>query len=154
MNIAIITNDNEIINFYKNQIDNLTENSGFDLVATEDLTLTSENPTGLLSLGVKCAPTFNSGYYLYPRSSIFKTPVRMANSVGIIDMNYRGEIKAPVDFNHLLYNYHSYTIKKGTKLFQLCHPSLIPVKYTLVDDNLLSSTTRDTNGFGSTGQTI
>lgn len=154
MNIAITTNDTNIIEFYKNQINDLTENSGFDLVATEDLTLTSDGPTGLLSLGVKCAPTFNSGYYLYPRSSIFKTPIRMANSVGIIDMNYRGEIKAPVDFNYLLHNSHSYTIKKGTKLFQLCHPSLLPVKYNLVDETELSLTTRNTNGFGSSGQTI
>jgi dUTP pyrophosphatase len=154
MNIAITTNDTNIIEFYKNQINDLTENSGFDLVATEDLTLTSDNPTGLLSLGVKCAPTFNSGYYLYPRSSIFKTPIRMANSVGIIDMNYRGEIKAPVDFNYILSNSDSYTIKKGTKLFQLCHPSLAPVKYNLVDETELSLTTRNTNGFGSTGQTI
>lgn len=154
MNIAITTNDINIIEFYKNQINDLTENSGFDLVATEDLTLTSDNPTSLLSLGVKCAPTFNSGYYLYPRSSIFKTPVRMANSVGIIDMNYRGEIKAPIDFNYMLHNSHSYTIKKGTKLFQLCHPSLAPVKYNLVDETELSLTTRNTNGFGSTGQTI
>ena len=156
MNIAITTNDTNIIEFYKNQINDflLTENSGFDLVTTDDLTLTSDSPTGLLSLGVKCAPTFNSGYYLYPRSSIFKTPIRMANSVGIIDMNYRGEIKAPVDFNYLLHNSHSYTIKKGTKLFQLCHPLLVPVKYNLVDESELSTTTRNTNGFGSSGQTI
>jgi dUTPase len=79
----------------------------------------------------------------------------MANSVGIIDLNYRGEIKAPVDFNYMLHNSHSYTIKKGTKLFQLCHPSLAPLKYNLVDESELSiSITRNTNGFGSSGQTI
>ena len=37
------------------------------------------------------------GYYLYPRSSIVKTGLRLANSVGIIDAGYRGEIIAVVD---------------------------------------------------------
>ena len=36
----------------------------------------------------------NIGYYLYPRSSISKTPLILANSVGIIDSGYRGNIKA------------------------------------------------------------
>ena len=34
----------------------------------------------------------NVSYYLYPRSSIVKTPLRLANSVGIIDAGYRGNI--------------------------------------------------------------
>ena len=36
----------------------------------------------------------NCSYYLYPRSSISKTPLRMSNSTGIIDAGYRGEIIA------------------------------------------------------------
>ena len=32
-----------------------------------------------------------------PRSSISKTPLRMSNSVGLIDGGYRGEIMASVD---------------------------------------------------------
>ena len=154
MNIALVSNDDEINNFYDNQINNSesSNESGFDLIVTEDITLTRENPTALLSLGIKCAPTFNSGYYLYPRSSIFKTPVRMANSIGIIDMTYRGEIKAPVDFHsHLCNNADSYTIKKGTKLFQLCKPTLEPLIYNKVNDYELSDTVRGSNGFGSTG---
>ena len=30
-------------------------------------------------------------YYIYPRSSIYKHPVMLANHVGIIDKNYRGQ---------------------------------------------------------------
>ena len=33
-----------------------------------------------------------SGYYLYPCSSIVKTPFKVANTVGIIDSGYRGEV--------------------------------------------------------------
>ena len=49
-------------------------------------------------LGVKCSMSrFNAvykkssatGYYLYPRSSIVKTPFRLSNSVGIIDSGYK-----------------------------------------------------------------
>ena len=38
-----------------------------------------------------------TSYMLVPRSSISKTPLRMANSIGIIDAGYRGEIMAAVD---------------------------------------------------------
>ena len=38
------------------------------------------------------------GYYLYSRSSTgSKTPLRLSNSVGIIDSGYRGNIKACFD---------------------------------------------------------
>ena len=156
MYISSISDDNDIINFYQSQI-NMSENnlnSGFDLVVTEDVIFPSENPSGFLPLGVKCAPGFNTGYYLYPRSSICKTPVRMSNSIGIIDMNYRGEIKAPVDINFNLINEDFYVVKKGTKLFQLCHPTLKPIKYIEVSEDELGNTSRGENGFGSSGQSI
>ena len=45
--------------------------------------------------------TFNgkpTAYYLYPRSSMgSKTPLRLSNSVGIIDAGYRGNIIGVVD---------------------------------------------------------
>jgi dUTP pyrophosphatase len=157
MDIAIVCDDDEIYRYYDNQINtsHMSNESGFDLVVTEDVLLTKETPTKLLPLGIKCAPQFNSGYYLYPRSSIFKTPVRMANSVGIIDMTYRGEIKAPVDFHpHLCNNADSYLIRKGTKLFQLCKPTLEPIIYKKVEEHELSRTIRGIGGFGSTGNNI
>ena len=33
-----------------------------------------------------------TSYYLYPRSSISKTPLIQTNSVGIIDKDYRGNV--------------------------------------------------------------
>jgi dUTP pyrophosphatase len=156
MNIAIVCNDTDIIEFYENQI-NVSHNSnesGFDLVVTEDVELTKDQPTKLLPLGIKCSPQFNAGYFLCPRSSIFKTPIRMANSIGIIDMTYRGEIKAPVDFNSHLCNTDSYIIKKGTKLFQLCKATLEPIMYNKIDESELSITNRGIGGFGSTGISI
>ena len=42
-----------------------------------------------------------SSFMLVPRSSIFRTPLRQANNIGIIDSGYRGHIMVPVD-NHSL----------------------------------------------------
>ena len=43
------------------------------------------------------------GFSLLPRSSIVKTPLRLSNSVGVIDRGYRGQVTAVVD--NLKYNY-------------------------------------------------
>ena len=50
-----------------------------------------------------------------PRSSISKTPLRLANSIGLIDGGYRGEIMACCDN----IKDYEYTIEKGQRLFQL-----------------------------------
>ena len=49
------------------------------------------------------------------------------------------------------WNENNYVLKAGTRLFQLCHPSLTPMKFTKVSENELNITTRGQNGFGSTG---
>ena len=46
-------------------------------------------------------------------------------------------------------NTPSYTIKKGTRLVQICAPDLSPFKFVLKDE--LSDTTRGEGGYGSTG---
>lgn len=84
-----------------------------------------------------------SAFYLYPRSSISSTPLRLANSVGIIDSGYRGEIKACFDCGE------PYTLKKYQRVVQVCTPTLEPMFVQVV--NSLSSTARGGGGFGSTG---
>jgi dUTPase len=62
------------------------------------------------------------GFYLYPRSSISKTNLRLANSVGIIDSGYRGNILAIFD---ILQNDNvSTTIEKHSRLLQICSGDL------------------------------
>lgn len=88
-----------------------------------------------------------SAYYLYPRSSISKTPFRLANSVGIIDSGYRGNLIAKVD---KVYN-NQCVVNSGERLFQICAPNLSPLKsVTIVDE--LDDTARSSGGFGSTGK--
>ena len=86
------------------------------------------------------------GDYLYPRSSISKTPLRLANSVGIIDAGYRGNIMAVVDN----ISDEPFDIQKGQRLFQICGRFLEPINLTLIDTTL-SDSERGNGGFGSTG---
>lgn len=118
--------------------------SGFDLYVPADITV-APGETATIDHRIVCEPQFTGGYYLYPRSSISKTPLRLANSVGIIDNGYRGSIMAKVDNRGT----EPYTIKRGERLFQLCHPSLQPLTVRLVTA-VDVHTERGTGGFGST----
>ena len=98
-------------------------------------------------------------YYLYPRSSISSMGIMLANSVGIIDQGYRGHIMAKIRYIPICTNFlwelfwswwpSSKSLKKGTKLFQICAPNLEPFTVNIVDE--LDSTERGSNGFGSSG---
>ena len=123
------------------------DDSGFDLFIPEDITI----PAGAKGFKIKhnicCMPGEDhvGGYYLYPRSSISKGPLRLSNSVGIIDCGYRGDITAAVDN----IGDCDYFLAKGTRNFQLCSPDLKPMDVVLV--NQLSESSRGSGGFGSTG---
>jgi dUTP pyrophosphatase len=97
-----------------------------------------------------------SGYYLYPRSSIVKTPFRLSNSVGIIDSGYRGEIMAVVDNMNAANNDMKTSITQYmppmSRMFQICSPTLQPFMVQIVDsEEKLGLTERGSGGFGSTG---
>ena len=130
---------------YKNHGHFHEGDAGLDLYILEDVVF-QPGETKLLKLGISCEPDNGKAYYLMPRSSIGKTPLRMANSIGLIDGGYRGEIMAMCD------NIKSegYTIKKGQRLFQLVASDSSSIHYELVEE--LQMTTRGTGGFGSTGK--
>jgi len=101
------------------------------------------------------------GFYLYPRSSISKTRMRMANSVGIIDAGYRGDLIAAVDTIGVFGStdiWHIWKetfspIKKYDRYFQVCAPDLSPFIVHIVptEAGLGTPTNRGHGGFGSTG---
>lgn len=98
-----------------------------------------------------------SGYYLYPRSSIVKTSMRLANSVGIIDSGYRGEIMAVVDKNDSVNDWKTVLkrdCKQYDRLFQICAGDLQPFRVEIVESEceLSGVTERGDGGFGSTGR--
>tara|TARA_B100000035_G_C20906798_1_gene512030 strand:+ start:331 stop:792 length:462 start_codon:yes stop_codon:yes gene_type:complete len=123
--------------------------AGLDLFCPETITV-QPGETVLIDLNIQCELVNirnqnNISYYLYPRSSMgLRTPLRLANSVGIIDAGYRGNICGIVDN----IKNESYTINQGDRLFQICAPNLSPFYFEIV--NSLSNSERGENGFGST----
>ena len=115
--------------------------------------------TRLIDMGIQCAvyykfaggksiPAFwpPHSFYIYPRSSISKTPLRLANNVGIIDSGYRGNIMGAFDN----ISNSAYTLKAGTRLLQICMPNLCEFDVEIVSS--LDETERGAGGFGSTGK--
>lgn len=99
----------------------------------------------------------SEAYYLYPRSSISKSSYRLANSVGIIDSGYRGEIIGV--FDRLLYVAQGSPLPNNyDRLCQICARNLEPflVKVKIIDsyavEDIVGETRRGEGGFGSTGR--
>jgi dUTPase len=113
------------------------------------------------SVGLDTPTQQPCGFYLYPRSSISKTRMRLANSVGIIDAGYRGDLIAAVDTIGVFGStdiWHIWKetlspIKKYDRYFQVCAPDLSPFLVHIVEreEDLSPPTTRGHGGFGSTG---
>ena len=149
MHLKILPETQKVHEIYQNHTSYHAGDSGLDLFFTEDVNI-GPKETKLLSLGIKCEAFIdmekdnNCSYYLYPRSSISKTSLRMSNSVGIIDAGYRGTIMVSVDN----ISDEPYCIQKGQRLFQICSPTLEPISFELTDS--LSDTSRGIGGFGST----
>lgn len=85
---------------------------------------------------------------LFPRSSIFKTDLFLSNCVGIIDSDYRGEIKAVFRRCYSPNDFVQY--KTGDRIAQLVIMA-IP-QFNIVESQELSETQRGEGGYGSTGQ--
>tara|TARA_B110000114_G_C15069789_1_gene389101 strand:+ start:92 stop:646 length:555 start_codon:yes stop_codon:yes gene_type:complete len=129
--------------------------SGFDLFVPKEQFLSTSRATKV-DLMVKCEMVRHqntpSAFYLYPRSSISKTPFRLANNVGIIDSGYRGSLGAMFDVRNNITNESEVRCDKHTRLVQICGPTLEPFKVVIVEsDSELSTTARGSGGFGSTG---
>jgi dUTPase len=92
---------------------------------------------------------YNTGYYMDPRSSISKTSYRLANSRGIIDSGYRGNLIGMLD---IVPGIPSTQIEKYDRLLQICAPSLVPIYVEIVDFLGEEGTERGTGGLGSSGR--
>jgi hypothetical protein len=94
---------------------------------------------------------YTTGYYMFPRSSLSKTILRLANSTGIIDAGYRGHIMGMFDI--LPHRTTLRPIEQYDRVVQICAPSLVPIFVNLVSspEHLGPNTSRNTGGFGSTG---
>jgi dUTP pyrophosphatase len=144
--LSYCVTDPALENLYAARLNHASD-CGFDLYIRSDtdfITVPANARSFKIFTGIKCRPSEKQGYFLFPRSSIIKTTLRLANSVGIIDPEYRGEIIAVVDN----LSDEPVTLTSDRSLFQLCMPSLLPFQATRVDS--LDETARGSGGFGST----
>ena len=181
MKIQVLKNDTyqSVDNLPKKGTDRAT---GFDVIVTSDPEIIGEiYENGAykrvdyiqyktnLKLAVQKERVFsNFGYtdldydiLAFPRSSISKYNLTLANCIGLIDADYRGEVLLrfkyqwqPEDYkirtDNLLEGRVNFTklYNKGDKVCQLKVTKLENVEFVLVDE--LDSTTRGDGGFGST----
>lgn len=143
------------------------KDSGFDIYIPKDVVFNHKR-TELVDLGIKCAAykinylvpenhEFGikdivytpSAFWVMPRSSIYKTPFRMANNMGLIDSGYRGTLKAAIDVDQFALTQGSVKLEKGKRIFQIAMPTLEPFKVEFVEK--LDETARGEGGHGSTG---
>ena len=181
MKIQVLKNESyqSVDNLPKKGTDRAT---GFDVIVTSDPEIIGEiYENGAykrvdyiqyktnLKLAVQKERVFsNFGYndldydiLAFPRSSISKYNLTLANCIGLIDADYRGEVLLrfkyqwqPEDYkirtDNLLEGRVNFTklYNKGDKVCQLKVTKLENVEFVLVDE--LDSTTRGEGGFGST----
>ena len=101
---------------------------------------------------------FYTPFYTYARSSMSKTPLRLANNQGIIDAGYRGNLIGM--FDCIYYTDESddrdqnYYMDVYSRMLQICAPSLVPIYVHIVSsiEELGPNTSRGEGGFGSTGK--
>jgi dUTP pyrophosphatase len=93
----------------------------------------------------------STGYYaeIVPRSSIIKTDFFLANSVGIIDPDYRGRIFVPFRYIGTDDGAQAAEELLQQRIAQMLIRKLEPCRIEVVDS--LEDTVRGTGGFGSTG---
>jgi dUTP pyrophosphatase len=137
--------------------------SGFDLVATEDAVI-RPGETKLVKTGLSVAVPQGYELQVRPRSGVsLKTSLRVANSPGTVDSDYRGEVCVIVS-NTSSDCFDSMgngcgckcakveTVLKGTKIAQGVICPVIQASFEVTDS--LDETIRGAGGFGSTGVNI
>ena len=116
---------------------------GLDIPMQESVIIPANTYSFKINLNFKAKPTH--GYMLLPRSSISKTTIRLANSVGIIDKKYRGDIMVVVDN----IGDKDVLFQEGCCYFQIVAFNGVLPKYQVDDVDI--DTSRGEGGFGSTG---
>lgn len=122
--------------------------AGMDMVATSK----DYDKFGNTVYGTGIAIEIPEGHVglLFPRSSVSKTDLTLANSVGVIDSGYRGEVIAKFRTPNKVYKADIMDYKVGDKVVQLI---IMPVpQFEMKEVRKLTETDRGEGGFGSTGK--
>ena len=156
----VISHNDKVLNPNSN---NLYLDAGFDLINPSTKIINGKQPEKVNKFdhNIVCSAqmitdsnkTYNTGYYMHPRSSISKTKLRLANATGIIDSGYRGHLIGMFDLINLSEN-EECIVNRYDRLLQICAPGLVPIVVEIVDtiEELGSETERGSGGFGSSGR--
>lgn len=169
--------------FYTRTIQRDNQNAGFDLFVAKEVQCEA-GKVSLLDLGCKARMVKvhadeieeDVHFWLAPRSSIWKSGVTQANSLGIIDKSYRGPLMGavvpiykpsgywsqlssgdgPKTGSYIWMNCDSRDtgsplIEKGQRLFQILAPDMGWIQEVRIVESL-SETQRGEGGFGSSGR--
>ncbi len=126
------------------------KSAGYDLSACLENSVTVmpheivKIPTGI---SVELVCDADAVLYIFARSSLAtKHGITLANCVGVVDSDYRGEVIVAM----INQSDNSYTISHGDRIAQLViSPVLLPEVFEAEE---LSATERGEGGFGSTGK--
>lgn len=123
------------------------QSAGYDLSAclTEPLEI-PPGETRMVPTGLAIQLPEGTAGMVYPRSGLAsKFSITLINAVGVIDSDYRGELKVPLH-NH---GNAPFLLHNGDRMAQLV---VTPVLFPEVEEvSALTETNRGTGGFGSTG---
>jgi dUTP pyrophosphatase len=120
--------------------------AGADLCSIEEATI-APGETKLIHTGLAMAIPQGYGGFIFARSGLAtKRGLAPANKVGVIDPDYRGEIKV-VLLNH---SKQPQTLAPGERVAQFVITPVLQPRYEEAEE--LSDTDRGTGGFGSTGK--
>ena len=119
--------------------------SGMDVYSAEECML-KPMKRKVVGTGIRIAIPHGYEGQIRPKSGLaVEHGISHANCVGTIDSGYRGEIKVPL----INLSDKSYKIEKGKKIGQIVFAKVEEAVFEEVGD--LDKTTRNENGFGSTG---
>lgn len=120
--------------------------AGFDLHAStsENITLA---PGGILKISAGIAFEIPTGFaiFLHARSGLGSKGISLANGVGVIDSDYRGEVSISL----INQSKEPFVIEPGMRLAQAILKPVYQAEFVEVEE--LSETERGTGGHGSTG---
>lgn len=120
--------------------------SGYDLVLLEKIKMVGN--VEFYDTGIKVKPNFGYYFQVVPRSSISKTGYIMANSVGIIDRTYLGNIIVAL----IKIDYSMPDLVLPIRLAQMIPTPIVHFELEEVENFDISSTHRGEGGFGSSNK--
>ncbi len=174
LKLRIVSDDAELHNLYKASVakretkeyfENPHKDSGFDVYTPKNNLKIISGQTKLVNMQIQCAAykivcdgdscqRVPTAFFMYPRSSIYKTTLRLANNTGIIDSGYRGNLMGAFDNISRIgpsFPAGEWSQEENAygRMLQICMPDLSPFKVELVES--LDDTSRGAGGLGSTG---